>query len=567
MSFIKSLKKIINSGQSRSILLTGNIYDLFHDPFGSYVPLIPYLRANCKVVPTATQRGITQVIYELNNPIEIEDKDSFQSLWGARYEKKLDERLEESAKNETFALEMLRQMTELNRHNKKNNLLMIIEAADMLVPEAEISNMNITDRKRVAILQDWFSDPNFMAASDSVILLCESRSVLHHRIARLPQVLSVEVPLPDRESRCSFIGWMASQRKDVEELLVAQYGRSMLDGTIEKVGEQTSGLSLHAVRQLLLSGDLSGGNISSKVEEYMTSQLGEGVVEFQRPAHKLDAVVGFKQVKEFMRNDLIPSFLSGSISGAAVGGPIGGGKTFICEAVASELGVPVITLKNIRSKWFGETDQIFERLRRLLESFHKVVIFVDEADTQFGGVEDGHETERRLTGKIQAMMSDVRLKGRVIWFLMTARIHRLSPDIRRPGRMDLIIPILDPTGDDLNDFIRWTFDGIPNSQELCNDERIQKAVLGYSAASFSTLRSNLRSKKCDNIDKALEIAHDAIQPDIEETRRYQTLQALLNCTRRSLLPVIWNNQRTDNIEETKTRWKKELQELEEKGLK
>ena len=66
-----------------------------------------------------------------------------------------------------------------------------------------------------------------------------------------------------------------------------------------------------------------------------------------------------------------------------------------------------------------------------------------------GGVGAGtHDTERRLTGKIQAMMSDPKLRGRVVWLLMTARIHMLSPDIRRPGRVgDLIIPILDPAED------------------------------------------------------------------------------------------------------------------------
>jgi SpoVK/Ycf46/Vps4 family AAA+-type ATPase len=88
----------------------------------------------------------------------------------------------------------------------------------------------------------------------------------------------------------------------------------------------------------------------------------------------------------------------------------------------------------------------FDYLRRVLDALAKVLIFVDEADTQFGGVgAETHSTERRLTGKIQAMMSDPRLRGRVIWLLMTARIQLLSPDIRRPGRVgDLIIPVLDP---------------------------------------------------------------------------------------------------------------------------
>ena len=58
-------------------------------------------------------------------------------------------------------------------------------------------------------------------------------------------------------------------------------------------------------------------------------------------------------------------------------------------------------------------------------------------------------------------MSDPRLRGRVIWLLMTARIHLLSPDIRRPGRVgDLIIPVLDPEGEDRRDFLRWVAESV-----------------------------------------------------------------------------------------------------------
>ena len=563
MSFIKSLKKIINSGQSRSIILTGNVYDLFFDGT-NYVPLMSYLSSQCKADPANGKKGITQVLFELNHPIEIVGPcaDEFRSIWTTGFSQKpLDERMAESNANATFALELLRQMAECNRRSKtsRNNLLMFIEAADMLLPEEEISKMSLPDRKRVAIIQDWFSDPAFMAAGDSVVLISETRSALHSRITRLPHVLSVDIPLPHHADRLEFIEWFKKQRPEVEALFVG------LNSTT--IADQTSGLSIHAIRQLLLSGDLSPSNINSKVEEYMIGQLGEGVIEFQRPVHKLTDVIGFSRVKAFMKNELIPGFMDGSIGGAAVGGPIGGGKTFICEAVASELGIPVIILKAIRSKWFGETDQIFERLRRLLETFHKVVIFVDEADTQFGDVQDdsGGGTEKRLTGKIQAMMSDVRLKGRVIWFLMTARIHRLSPDIRRPGRMDLIIPVLDPEGEDKNDFVSWAFHNIKlETGEVYNDAEVCKTVEGYSAATFAALRSRIKSKGCKTVQEALEIAGDILQPDIEETRRYQTLQALMNCTRKSLL---FDASKTpDEIRVERKKWKEELLELERTGV-
>jgi SpoVK/Ycf46/Vps4 family AAA+-type ATPase len=245
-----------------------------------------------------------------------------------------------------------------------------------------------------------------------------------------------------------------------------------------------------------------------------------------------------------------------------VAGPIGGGKTYVFEAVATHLNMHVLVLKNLRSQWFGQTDVIFERLRRALEALEKVAIFIDEADTQFGGVgSDTHETERRLTGKVQAMMSDPVLRGRIIWILMTARVHLLSPDIRRPGRAgDLIIPVLDPVGEDRIEFVRWVLKACETDGD--HVEFVEKLLpKDYSAADYAALRSHLKATS-SNLKRALtvkeieEVFREIIPANIAKNRRYQTLQALLNCTRRSLLPD------PNEVEKQREDWQKELAELE-----
>ncbi|MCA9200600.1 MAG: ATP-binding protein, partial [Planctomycetales bacterium] len=293
---------------------------------------------------------------------------------------------------------------------------------------------------------------------------------------------------------------------------------------------------------------------------------GEDVVEFKKPSHLIKDLKGNSKLKAFIQRELLPRFKAPpdkALTGAAVAGPIGGGKTFIFEAVASEMDVPVLVLKSIRSQWYGQTDVIFERLRRVLEALDKVVIFVDEADTQFGGVgQESHSTERRLTGKIQAMMSDPRLKGRVIWLLMTARIHLLSPDIRRPGRVgDLIIPVLDPEGEDRQEFLRWLLSPVLKEPSEADIQKVDVLTEGYSAASFASLRSQLKASDVDSIDQIVQIVNDQILPAIGQTRRYQTLQALVNCTRRSLLP-------DPNVtEEDRERWQAEIRQLELLGVR
>jgi len=563
MEFLSELKRIINSGLARSVILTGNIYDLFYDG-ENYVPLIQFLNSKLRVEPTKEHRGLAHVVFELNSPIDvIGDAIDLHNAWDALHsneKKNLYDRLSESNQNATYALELLRQMAEVNRRSKvKNNLLFLVESADMLIPDSEVSRMNMQDRRRVSIVYDWFSDPAFLNSGDTAIFFSESRSSIHHRVARLPQVVSVEIPLPDLQQRQHFLEWSQSKGKLHIE-----------DSSIESLTEKTSGLSIHALRQLVFGGPMTNNRITKKVEEYMISQLGEGIVEFQRPKQRMNDVIGNHRIKNFMLKELIPGFLDGELSGAAVGGPIGGGKTFICEAVAAELGIPVITLKNIRSKWFGETDKIFERLQRLLESFDKIVIFVDEADTQFGSIQDGHETERRLTGKIQAMMSDTALKGRVIWFLMTARIHLLSPDIRRPGRMDLIIPILDPEGDDRKEFLNWATSAVVYEDDIDSEnrdremDRLMEAIpIKASAAMFAMIRS--RIKRCKGVVEAVDAIKDMVLPDIEQTREYQTLQAKINCTRKSLL-FDSSDLRDCTFEKKREQWKERIEELERRGV-
>jgi SpoVK/Ycf46/Vps4 family AAA+-type ATPase len=383
---------------------------------------------------------------------------------------------------------------------------------------------------------DWFGDPSFFNGKDNVILLAESRSLIHPRVARLPQLLSVDIPSPDLQGRKHYAQWHAGKSGN----------QAILDG-LDVVADATAGLSIHAMRQLLLASDYSKSPIqrqdtTAQVEDFIQSQLGEDVIEFKKPVQTLKDVIGFRKLKEFLETYMIPRMKlpdDRALPGAAIAGPIGGGKTFIFEAVAAELDIPVLVLKNIRSQWFGQTDVIFERLRRVLEALEKVVIFVDEADTQFGSVGEGaHETERRLTGKIQAMMSEPKLRGRVIWLLMTARIHLLSPDIRRPGRVgDLIIPVLDPIGEDRLEFIRWMLGPTKiQDEELVQWLDREGLEEDFSSAGYSALRSQFKAIPPKDSDEVRAIVRDFLQPAIKQTRRYQTLQALVNCTRRSLMP-------------------------------
>lgn len=599
MSFWQRAAQVLNAGQTRALLLTGNVRDLFPLPGegadADYAPLTQALLARWSRPPYLV------VVYELNGPIRFmsdADRDKVRSAWlkwrtglsandlairkmlaSGKVKADLDlasqafdDTLHLATGRPTTAFELLRQICLCSRTVLDGapclaeSLLILIEDADFSLPDAPVSQMSPEDRQRISICQDWFSDPGFMDGKDSVVLMAESRSLLHQRIAQLPQLLDLEVPPPNAEDRLAFLSWFDARQPDERKIRAW--------GSLDDLAKATAGLSLHGLRQMLrgvvhAERPLARADAVAKVEAFIQSQMGEDVVEFSKPAHRLEDVIGFTRLKSFLREELMPRFQaagSEAISGAAVCGPIGGGKTFIFEAMAAELDMVVLVLKNIRSQWYGQTDVIFERLRRLLTALDKVVIFVDEADTQFGQVGmEAHSTERRLTGKIQAMMSDPQLRGRVLWLLMTARIHQLSPDIRRPGRAgDLIIPVLDPEGEDRTAFLHWMVKPALgrdlNGNELT---RIQKATEGFYSASYAAIRSELKARaRRGGIDfeGVLALIADHLTPDIASTRRYQTLQALMNCTRRSLLPD------PSVRDEEREAWARELRALEAAGI-
>lgn len=594
---------LINSGTSRSIVLHGNIHDLFfveESEEEDYIPLLPFLTHSWDVP------GFLLIVYELNGPLRFLRQTDREKLEQAFYswrgntessqrkttslfalpnpkaDKSLDssdglfeQYLNDAIGSPTLAFELLRQFCLISRtrdvHGEKllsEKLLIIIEATDMLLPEGEIRSLNLADRHRISIVQDWISDSDFMKATDTVVFIAESKSLINSRIMRLPQVVDVEIQSPQVEERRHFISWFNRTQKPTEKEL-------NLWGSQSQLAVLTAGLSIQALRQLLVSACYSGeklrpDNVIEKVSEFIQTQLGEDVVEFKKPAHTLKDIVGNQKLIGFLRTQIIPRLTStgkDSISGLSVCGPIGSGKTFIFEGLAGELDIPVLVLKNIRSMWFGQTDVIFERLRRLLMALVNVLIFVDEADTQFGDVgRDAHATERRLTGKIQAMMSDPQLRGNITWLLMTARIYNLSPDLRREGRVgDIVIPVLDPTGEDRETFLRWTLSNVFNGEIPDESFKLLLSLTeGYSAASFASLRADLEAAKNRNgklsVDEIVDVISDRILPNIGPIRQYQTLQAFLNCTRESLLPG-------DYSPEVRDSWLKQIAQLEAMGIK
>ena len=125
-------------------------------------------------------------------------------------------------------------------------------------------------------------------------------------------------------------------------------------------------------------------------------------------------------------------------------GPVGTGKTYLAECLAGEAGVPVVTLRNFRDRWVGSTEANLEKIFALLHALGRCIVFIDEADQALGRRASGSGdsgVSSRVYSMLAAEMSNTRNRGKILWVLASSRPDLIEVDLKRPGRIDVKVPI------------------------------------------------------------------------------------------------------------------------------
>jgi AAA+ superfamily predicted ATPase len=585
--FYQELAARFLSRQSNVFLLTGNVTDLLdgagistprHET-GSperYIFLDRYLARRLEtrqriVVTYNIARGISFTSNEQYNRLRdfYSKGDAAGRLDAVKDQQARAQRFDRSvAESQVYSFVTLRFLEELCRLVRlypaegPGSLTVIIKHADTLLPDAPLSQMADIDRQKLTLLTEWFTDPAFMESNEQVILISPTVAAVHEQIRRLGHLASINVPLPDASRRAGFLQWMQGQLRRAVTL----------SRPLEEFSSLTAGMTLLTLQSMLLhashgDGQLAEADVLLALNRLLESELGDKI-EMVRPVHTMKDVIGATALKkELGRVKALLETRDPKVApvGILVAGPNGVGKTFVFEAWAAECNRLVIVLKNLRSMYFGQTDQIFEKLRNVLEALGNVILFIDEADTVFGKPgANTHETEARLFGNLIRMMGDPRNRGRIVWILLTARPDNLAPDLKRSGRAGLHLPVFDPEGSDRAAYLdsilsRAGFD--PKNLSAEDRAEIEKRTAELSPADFNEVLVELRAERA--LTGTLEIAQirsvleNILPGQIAAQRRVQTLNAFLECSRRSLIPPTLTSLARDaaerEVEELKAR--------------
>lgn len=323
------------------------------------------------------------------------------------------------------------------------SLALIIDFAETVVPASDVGQMSSEDRFVLTTLEKWAGDSQFLDGNVSVILISENLAEISSRLSRNPFTANIEIPLADEAERLDFVKWK----------LEGQRLKSLSDLSYETLAKMSAGLSRLHLDRLLNEATESGQRITADVlkdkkREIIQAEV-HGLLEFIEPEYTLDVVAGHARAKKLLR-DAAAALKRGKLEvmpmGYLVSGPVGTGKTFLVTSFAGEIGIPCVKFLNFRSQWQGVTEANLEKIFNLLKALWPVAVMVDEADAFLGNREASGDsgTSSRVFASIASFMGNTAYRGKIVWFLLTARPDLLPVDLKRQGRAEEHIALFYP---------------------------------------------------------------------------------------------------------------------------
>ncbi len=450
-------------------------------------------------------------------------------------------------RNPFEAFDLMEKYFLMNIPNKLR-IVLIIDYAETLIPNTEVTQMNEEDRYCLVTLNRWAHDPIFTQGDVSIILLTENLTDISQRLVRSPSTVKVNIPYPDEKVRQSFLEFLERN----EELVL----ESRLNP--QRVAKITSGLNLLNLNQMAAETfqedkPISLEYLKTKKKEMIENEAA-GLIEFVETEHDLSLVSGHDFVKKRFKSaakaikqgrlDVLPM-------GYLVSGPIGTGKSFMVTAFAGEIGIPMVKFKNLRSKWHGVTEANLERALSILKAMAPVGVMIDEADAFLGSrnQEGDSGTSNRLFAQIASFMGNTEYRGKIIWFLLTCRPDLIPIDLKRQGRAEEHLALFYPeTPDEKEDLFRTLVRKLKiKIQDFPISDLLKKYRFNSSGADLEAILIRAKFKAAMENHVILtksdieETIRDFVPPSYPHEIELQNLVAVLECTSKEMIPKRFQN--------------------------
>jgi SpoVK/Ycf46/Vps4 family AAA+-type ATPase len=450
--WLREMMICINAKVSHMFTIAGNIFDQFPNRDGKFQTIYEYLAEIFR------ERHI--MIYSLSRGLQFATRETeqwFRSKYFGSTESGQPQSVAERAKQERQHASSItgsigstpdailsfleRILLDENVGAGTRKPILFIDYAHNLIPS------QVTQAERVVVerLERWSRDQVMRDQGGLVVMLTPAMADLAKEIrANQSSVKIVKIPRPDYAARLK--RWQA---------ILTENGIKLSEAvSVEMLATITNGLTLRQIADMSAKAKAENKSLDPEyiknVKKKQIEDEFEGLIEVKMPKFGLALYGGMDNVKEYLTKvakNMIAGVAKRVPMGILAAGPPGTGKTFLFECWAYDCGIIVIKLKNLRSKWVGESESNMERVASLIDEMAPVIVIEDEADqaeTSRDTPSGDAGTSNRMRQIKLEFCSDPKRRGKVIWVRLTNRDDLIDEAYKRKGRTDTNIGFVLP---------------------------------------------------------------------------------------------------------------------------
>lgn len=305
---------------------------------------------------------------------------------------------------------------------------------------------------KVIALLKRIAENNLYKDNYSATILIQSETIVIPR--ELENYITVfDIPLPTTPEILEIIhNFIADMEITVEE------------DTINDIALSFKGLNEFQIKQILNLAYQDGGCIDKEDKLLILKEKEQfikkaGMLEIVNFSETIDDIGGLENLKDWLyRKAHIFSNLDKAIKfgvdipkGIMIVGMPGCGKSLTAKATASLFEIPLVRLDigRLLGKYVGESEQNMRRALNLSEAISPCVLWIDEIEKAFAGVNgdgSGNEVTTRLFGQFLTWMQE---KENTVFIVATANdISKIPPEFLRKGRFDELFFVDLPNGEE-----------------------------------------------------------------------------------------------------------------------
>ncbi len=433
---------------------------------------------------------------------------------------------------------------------------LVVDYAETLIPMGDVGGGRPDEKMVLVFLQKWAKEERFLDSDFMVCVLTENISTINDQYTRNPNTHEVSVPYPSEDDRLKYIHYFYQQNEGAEQYF---------EMSPEILAKNTAGLGIVHLQTIMAEATqnqlpFTNEELIQKKKEMIESEAG-GLLEFVETKYGLKDVAGHAQAKKHLldasralkagRPDVMPM-------GYLVSGPVGTGKTFMIQAFSSDVGIPMVVLKNFRGMYVGQSEGNLQKVLKILKAMSPVAVMIDEADAYLGNrSNDGSSgVNSRIFSMLASFMSDTDNRGRIVWFLVTARPDLMPVDFKRQGRAEEHIGLFYPESLDekkelLEVMLRKT--GLSYLDMGQFDEDFFEDITVRSGADMEAALTRAKFKAASlgldevNLDIIVQVFNDFLPPTYPEEIELMEYSAVLECTSKELLPPRFRAMSRDEV--------------------